>query len=593
MVVGIAGMALASPVHGSAGSIAYTLANVGAYGGEPSLTSDSNGTLYYTSPSTVHVYRSTDKGNTWFQMAPDPDTGSGDDCLATDESNSLYWCNLASGTFDSDGLPFPADVLKDASNLPTASAPETCTTTCSWVHGNGALPGCGTSCQPIGVDRQWTAASLLGNASTNQAEVVLMYHDFGTASQIWVNVSTDGGANFGPAVNVIASSPTPGAVVAQGYSMCNTIPAGVDIVPQKLPDGSPNPHAGRIYVAWIAADLATNAQGCNVTMLQAFHTGWIAWSDGGGAPGTWNVQQVIDMGVGHDMSTPFTGFAMDNHGNPYLAFASPAPLDPVSGTGDNPAVCAAESQNGTVETDPSCDYHMWVVGCQPTVLVAVQTLTCGDGAGVIPGSASAAHEVDSNVVTPSTDVFPAIAVGDPGKVDVSWLETPTAEPSDADGKFLPGSCSGSPTPSVPNPPAPCPWNLFQSQSLNFDLGSAAGTWTTSALTATPMHIGDVCNLGIFCITGGRDLLDFEQETVDVTTGCAHISFPDDNTVKMLRVANQVDGPSVIGSGLCTETALVGVPESPWSMLLIPAGAVVAGVGTFLRRRSRRGAPQVW
>jgi len=292
------------------------------------------------------------------------------------------------------------------------------------------------------------------------------------------------------------------------------------------------------------------------------------------------------MGVGHDMSTPFAGFALDNHGNPYLAYASPAPLG-LSG-GDNPATCAAETTTGTVESDASCDYHMWVVACQPTVLALVQTLTCGDGGGAILRSASAAHEVDSNVATPSTDVFPAIAVGDPGKVDVSWLETPTAEPSDADGKFLPGSCSGSPTPSVPNAPAPCPWNLFQSQSLDFNLGSAAGTWTTTQLTSTPMHVGDVCNLGIFCITGGRSLLDFEQETVDVTTGCAHISFPDDHdSPHMMRAANQVDGPSVIGSGLCTETSAVVTPESPWSMLLIPAGAGVVGVGAFLRRRSRR------
>jgi hypothetical protein len=210
----------------------------------------------------------------------------------------------------------------------------------------------------------------------------------------------------------------------------------------------------------------------------------------------------------------------------------------------------------------------------------------------IPGSASAAHEVDSNVITPSTDVFPAIAVGDPGKVDVSWLETPTAEPSDPNGKFLPGACSGSPTPSVPNAPAPCTWNLYQSQSLNFDLGSATGTWTTSQLTTTPMHVGDVCNLGIFCITGGRNLLDFEQETVDVTTGCAHISFPDDNSVNMLRVANQVDGPSVIGSGLCSTTLAVVTPEAPWSMLFIPAGAAAVGAGAFLRRRSRRIEPAI-
>jgi hypothetical protein len=589
-VVALAGAALNSPSRALAVSPpGYGLANVGAYGGEPSITSDSNGILYYTSPSTVHVYRSADRGATWTQMAPDPDSNSGDDCLATDESNSLYWCNLGSSTFS--GLPLQADVLKDASNLAATQAPETCTTSCTWVHGTGVLATpttCGTSCSPLAVDRQWTAASLLTNTSTDNAEVVLMYHDFGTASQIWVNVSTDGGHTYGAPVEVIATSPTPGAVVAQGYTNCNTVPAGVDIVPQKLPNGSPNPHAGRIYVAWIAADLPQNATGCNLSMAESFHTGWVAWSDGGGAVGTWNVQGAIDMGVGHDMSTPFAGFTLDNQGNPYLAFASPAPLTPgVPPTGDNPAVCAAESTAGTVETDASCNYHMWVVACQPSTALTSSGLICGDGAGLtVPGSASAAHEVDANVTTPSTDVFPTIAVGDPGKVDVSWLSTPTVEPTDAAGKFLPGGCSGSTTPPVMNPPPPCPWQLSQSQSLDLNLGSAAGTWTTSQLTATPMHVGDVCNLGIACITGGRNLLDFEQETIDPTTGCAHISFPDDNAVNLLRVANQTSGSSVLASiPLCNSTAVT--PESPASVLLPLAGlAVAGGVGAYLRRRRR-------
>src|SRR5439155_5687814 len=332
--------------HASAGPLTYTLNTVGNYGGEPSFASDSNGILYDTSPSTVHVYRSADKGVTWTQMAPDPDDNSGDDCLATDEANSLYWCNLGSSTFST--FPLQADVLKDASNLPAVQAPETCTTTCSWVHGTGILgSSCGSTCQPLAVDRQWTAASLLNQSSTANAEVVLMYHDFGTASQIWVNVSTDGGATFGAPVEVLASSPTPGAVIAQGFTMCNTVPAGVAIVPQTLPNGSPNPNAGRIYVAWIAADVAENLSGCNVTMAASFHTAFLAWSDDGGT--TWSAQGAIDMGVGHDTSTPFAAFTLDNHGNPYIAFASPAPLSAgIPPTGDNPATCAAESAAGTV-----------------------------------------------------------------------------------------------------------------------------------------------------------------------------------------------------------------------------------------------------
>ena len=98
-----------------------------------------------------------------------------------------------------------------------------------------------------------------------------------------------------------------------------------------------------------------------------------------------------------------------------------------------------------------------------------------------------------------------------------------------------------------------------------------------------MHVGDVCNLGIACITGGRNLLDFEQETVDPTTGCAHISFPDDNTVNLMRAANQVDGPSVIGSGTTCGLS-VSISEAPLVGLLLGGGVVAATVFGLARRR---------
>ena len=73
------------------------------------------------------------------------------------------------------------------------------------------------------------------------------------------------------------------------------------------------------------------------------------------------------------------------------------------------------------------------------------------------------------------------------------------------------------------------------------------TWATGALTTTPMHVGDICNLGIFCLdpNSNRNLLDFNSEVVDPTTGFAHIAYADDNKVNKLQVANQVSGPSVL------------------------------------------------
>src|SRR5258706_5398472 len=279
----------------------YRLANVGPYGGEPSIVSDSAGRLYDTTPSGgTLTYTSTNKGTSWTKVTT-ADPNSGDDCLATDQANSVYLCNLAG----SEGVaPLQADVWKSIDHGAT------------WTHGAGVLPQCATSCSPFGVDRDWVAASILPPATTtSKAEVVLMYHDFYGPSQIWVNISRDGGATFGAPQEVLASpAVTPGAVtgtlVAQGYTFCNTVPAGVGIAPPGTP------HAGRIFVAWIAADLAQNATGCNVSMLQSFHTLWISYSDDNGI--TWVPQQAFDAGVGHDASTPFVGFTLDRQGNPYF-----------------------------------------------------------------------------------------------------------------------------------------------------------------------------------------------------------------------------------------------------------------------------------
>src|SRR5579859_8298893 len=67
---------------------AYSLADVGAYGGEPSIASDSKGVLYETTPSGLPsgplagdppIYRSGNGGESWSMIQP-ADTTRGDDC---------------------------------------------------------------------------------------------------------------------------------------------------------------------------------------------------------------------------------------------------------------------------------------------------------------------------------------------------------------------------------------------------------------------------------------------------------------------------------------------------------------------------------
>jgi hypothetical protein len=493
----------------------YSVANVGAYGGEPSIVSDTAGRLYVTTPSGGTItYTSTNHGASWSQVTT-ADPNSGDDCLATDQANSVYLCNLAG----SQGVaPLQADVWKSVDHGT------------SWTHGAGALPQCGTSCSPFGVDRDWVAASILPPAKTTaKAEVVLMYHDFYGPSQIWVNISHDGGATFGPPQEVLAApAVTPGAVtgtlVAQGYTFCNTVPAGVGIAPPGTA------HAGRIFVAWIAADLAQNATGCNVSMLQSFHTMWISYSDDGGT--TWTPQQAFDAGIGHDTSTPFVGFTLDTAGNPYFGFAV--------NLNSNPATCSAESTAGTVQSDTSCEYDMYVVWSSDG------GATWDGGGGLIPGSALSAYRVNSPAEV-GTHFFPAIAAGNPGQVDVAYLRTPEILPTDPFGKADPGGCAG-PGPANGNPttyPPACSWNLYAAQSLNLTKGTAGANWAVTQITTTPMHVGDICNLGIFCLapSSNRNLLDFIMEDLD-QQGCAHIAYADDNTVNKIRAANQTSGPCI-------------------------------------------------
>ncbi len=141
---------------------------------------------------------------------------------------------------------------------------------------------------------------------------------------------------------------------------------------------------------------------------------------------------------------------------------------------------------------------------------------------------------------------------------MAWLGTNETEPTDPLGKFDPGGCAGS-TATAPVPPfypPTCRWNLFTGQSLDLTQAPGKAKFTITPATTNPMHVGDVCNLGIFCTPGlsNRNLLDFISEAVDPTTGCAHVAYADDSNpnpkLQFLRAANQVSGPSIQGPRAC-------------------------------------------
>jgi hypothetical protein len=192
-----------------------------------------------------------------------------------------------------------------------------------------------------------------------------------------------------------------------------------------------------------------------------------------------------------------------------------------------------------VQNDHSCSYNTYVVWSND------KGATWDGGGGIIPGSAAAAYKVPMPLGEHgATSLFPAIAADTPGHVDVAFLYAPVTMPTGPTGKADPGGCAGSTSKETPPTyPQTCTWTLYSAQSSNLTKSPAQASWLVQNVSGkVPMHVGDICNLGIACVPGlsNRNLLDFIQEVIDPTTGCAHIAYADDNRVQKLRMANQVD-----------------------------------------------------
>ena len=456
---------------GSGGKTRFTLNRIGPQngGGEPSEAIAPDHTIYVSAPGdAMEFWRSGDAGRTWIQGAS-PESPSGDTSVNVDQSGAVYESNLNVITGDQNTLQ--VDLFKSFDKGAT------------WPQkGSSATVDSNASGQPALVDRQWTDAWIPPGHTTNTATVCMTYHDFGP-SQMWVSCSFDGGRTFDLPVDAITSP------LAQADSYCNTIPGGLKIVPS-------GPHAGRIYVAWLAADPANPLTGCNITQLAAFHSIWSAYSDNGGQ--TWTDQLVYDAGPLHDGSEIFADLTLDNQGNPYVGFVM----------------------------NINSEYDIWVE-------------SSFDGGTTWNGKTDGTGAPFRVNTDQGTHFFAAIAAGNPGQVDVAYLDTPTLIGSTPYGK-----------PNEPSGDANADWNVFVGQSTNLLTGSP--TFTNTRLTPVPMHHGDICTLGIFCaaVPGtNRNLLDFIDVQVD-SSGLFHVAYTDDHNYAngALVMANQTGGTKVGAGG---------------------------------------------
>lgn len=542
------------PAASAATPPAYKVHKVGAYGGEPSMWVDSKGGLWSTylpsDNNNPNIYHSTNHGATW-QPVTTADKNSGDDCIVTDQLDNLYWCNLGGGQSIH---PLEGDVYKSTDHGKT------------WVYGMGNLSNLagvnvgGTSSNAFGVDRQWLAAYIRPGGTTDNALVAFFYHDFSVQSNVYVNISQDGGKTFGAPMDLMTSfdPAAPDTVAVEAASACNTIPTAVRIPTQ-------GPHKGRIYTSWIAADPTSLVTGCDFTQFQAFHTLIVAWSDDEGK--TWTPKIAYDGGFFHDASSPFASFAIDDLGNPYYAYVMNRNWD---------QTCTALPGVGAPQT-ANCEFDMYVTWSP-------------DGGNTWKGP----FKVNSDT---GTHWFPSIAAGAPGQVDVGYLRTPYIIATDANGKQHPGGCF----------PLECgsdvQWDLYAGQSVN--LSAATPTWATTKVTTKPMHAADICNLGIACppLDSNRNLADFISQTID-EQGCAHINFADDLSDKQVSSADQVSGqclarvsgaqvstpsPSPTATPPLPNTAVAGAGGNPLHLVLLGAAILLATLGIPVRRRRKRSA----
>jgi hypothetical protein len=146
--------------------------------------------------------------------------------------------------------------------------------------------------------------------------------------------------------------------------------------------------------------------------------------------------------------------------------------------------------------------------------------------------------------TLQTNLFPWIAAGDPGRVDIVWYGTPTL-----------GSCPSQPCGSRA---IQAHWSVMMAQSLNAVVNgvpNAAPSFTTSQVSEVSNHFGAICTMGIGCTTGGdRGLVDFLSVTVGlkgeanvVWADAVNSNFSGGTSSALIAFNRQIAGPSLYAS----------------------------------------------
>ncbi len=132
--------------------------------------------------------------------------------------------------------------------------------------------------------------------------------------------------------------------------------------------------------------------------------------------------------------------------------------------------------------------------------------------------------VKVNSGSATTAIYPWMAAGSAGEVDIVYYGTPAAANYQTCGSTGTYTCQNE------------PWYVFFSQDLKVLKG---GGWTQHQVTPV-VHYGGVCQGGVSCTTNGndnRDLYDDFGVAVSPTTGLASIAYSDDQYSDNVGTAN--------------------------------------------------------
>jgi hypothetical protein len=480
--------------------------------GEPSISIDSQDRIYVSGPfgfstTASFLWRSTDHGKT-FHLVPGnlppfgkPNVtcaGGGDSTLAVDAKNRLYFGDLQG--------------LTDVSNSVSADQGATWLSTCNAANA-------------VGVDRPWIAT--FGDPQAGGA----LYQ---TVDQI--NQCTTG-CGLGDAGNNIVE-----ITRSQDGVTFSPIPAQ-QIEPDGIVSGIVTDSAGGVHIGHTAL---VDASG-NI----------IGGADANGNP---NAVVVVSFPSGYSSPTavPLTNGQTLCQMQPTLCATSIVFSAPLDSSGNSTATVGQDFAPIAIDSAG----NLYAVWSQASVDSSSGNINGTSQIFMSTSSDHGAHwstPAQVTAATPSlqTNLFPWIAAGDAGRVDIVWYGTTTL-----------GSCPSQPCGSSA---IQAHWLVMMAQSLN--ALSATPTFATTQVSEISNHFGAICTMGIGCTTGGdRGLLDF----LSVTTGrhgeanvvwadAVNQNFTGGTSSALIAFNRQISGPSLFtrfGQVKGTAGAAGSAPGSP-------------------------------